>query len=71
LFRLKKNIYCERVIIQNASVGETFVEKNEIKKTFDLNCLNVGEGLSESEENSQKKRSLLDVFEKEIALTNI
>lgn len=71
LFRLKKNIYCERAIIQNTSVGETFVEKNEIKKTFDLNCLNVGEGFSESEENSQKKRSLLDVFEKEIALTNI
>jgi DNA polymerase-3 subunit gamma/tau len=71
LFRLKKNIYCERAIIQNTSVGETFVEKNEIKKTFDLNCLNVGEGFSESEEDSQKKRSLLDVFEKEIALTNI
>ncbi len=71
LFRLKKNIYCKRAVVRNTSIDKPIIEKNDIKKTFDLSCLNMEKNASESEDIFQKKQDLLGIFENEIALTSV
>lgn len=66
LFMLKKNIYYTGESVLKTSKDEAIVSKNEVKKTFDLNCLNGGGGFDD-----KKNVSLLDVLEKEMALTKV